>query len=335
MKTSLGIWALGLDGDALRPGRLPAAVGRRDDRASASAGPSTASGDLIDGYEFHYPQELNAENLDEVLRGARRARRVLHGDGPPPRSAVREGRARVARPGHARRGREANARRRRLLGRARRPLHHLAGDRGLQLPVPDAVPGELGVARRRDRPGRPALRGPRDLALPRAQELRAGDEDPHAQHRDDAARDPHAPRAGPRQRQGQHGLAAPAHERREPGRVRRAARRRGPARAPARELGLGHVRRRQHGRRDGVHGDARARGRAAPRRLRRQRRAPRLRPVPVHRGRDRGGSAQRAPVAVHRLRRREDRRCRAARGADARRTRCAPTSSCTRRSAPR
>ena len=65
--------------------------------------------------------------------------------------------------------------------------------------------------------------------------------------------------AGHRQRQGQHGLAAPDHERREPRRVRGAARRRGPARAPARELGLGHVRRRQHGRRDGVHGDARAR----------------------------------------------------------------------------
>ena len=42
--------------------------------------------------------------------------------------------------------------------------------------------------------------------------------------------------------------------------------RRGPARPPARELRLGHLRRRQHGRRDRVHGDARARGRAAPRR---------------------------------------------------------------------
>ena len=63
--------------------------------------------------------------------------------------------------------------------------------------------------------------------------------------------------------------------------------RRGPARAPARERRLGHVRRRQHGRDDPVHGDARARGRAAARRLRRQRRAARLRPLPVHRGRGR------------------------------------------------
>ena len=75
---------------------------------------------------------------------------------------------------------------------------------------------------------------------------------------------------GHRQRQGQHGLAAPDHERREPRRVRGAARGRGAARPPARELRLGHVRRRQHGRRDGVHGDARARARAAPRGLRRR-----------------------------------------------------------------
>ena len=45
---------------------------------------------------------------------------------------------------------------------------------------------------------------------------------------------------------------------------------RGAARPPARQLGLGHVRRRQHGRRDRVHGDARARARAAPRELRRR-----------------------------------------------------------------
>ena len=87
------------------------------------------------------------------------------------------------------------------------------------------------------------------------------------------------------ERQGQHGLAAPDHERRAPRRVRGAARGGGAARPPARELRLGHLRRRQHGRRDGVHGDARARGRAAARGLRRERRAARLRPLPVHRGR--------------------------------------------------
>ena len=43
-----------------------------------------------------------------------------------------------------------------------------------------------------------------------------------------------------------------------------------------------------------------------------ERRAARVRPVPVHRGRRRGGAAVGAPVAVHRRGRREDRRRRAA-----------------------
>ena len=46
-----------------------------------------------------------------------------------------------------------------------------------------------------------------------------------------------------------------------------------------------------------------------------ERRAARLRPLPVHGGRGRGGQAVGAPVALHRRRRREDRRRRAARGA--------------------
>ena len=85
------------------------------------------------------------------------------------------------------------------------------------------------------------------------------------------------------------------------GGVRGPAGRRGPARPPARELGLGHVRRRQHGRRDGVHGDARARARAAPLRLWAERRAPRLRPLSVYGGRGRRRAPERAPVAVHRV----------------------------------
>src|SRR5207248_72484 len=83
------------------------------------------------------------------------------------------------------------------------------------------------------------------------------------------------------------------------------------------ELRLGHVRRRQHGRRDGLHGDAGARARASPRRVRLERRAARLRSLPVHGGRRRGRAALGAAVALHRFRRREDRRRRAARGADA------------------
>ena len=66
-------------------------------------------------------------------------------------------------------------------------------------------------------------------------------------------------------------------------------------------------------------------------RLRRERRAARLRPLPLHRGRDRGSAPQRAPVAVHRRGRGADRRRSAPRGAGCRRTLSGPTSSCTRR----
>jgi xylose isomerase len=65
MKTSLGIWAFGPMVTRFVPGGLQ----------PQHAGETTAErvrraveglGDLIDDYEFHYPQELSAENLDEV-----------------------------------------------------------------------------------------------------------------------------------------------------------------------------------------------------------------------------------------------------------------------------
>src|SRR5690348_46674 len=65
MKTSLGIWALGTMATRFVPGGYQ----------PQWAGESTASkigraveglGDLMDGYEFHYPQEINADNLDEI-----------------------------------------------------------------------------------------------------------------------------------------------------------------------------------------------------------------------------------------------------------------------------
>jgi xylose isomerase len=68
MKTSLGIWAFGAMATRFNPGGYKPEL----------AGTSTATrvrtaveglGELIDDYEFHYPQELSEENLDEV-RGA-------------------------------------------------------------------------------------------------------------------------------------------------------------------------------------------------------------------------------------------------------------------------
>ena len=230
---------------------------------------------LIDDYEFHYPGELSRGQPRRGPRGARRPRHLLHRQRPARRPALRQGRPHLARRRRARDG-AARSRARPRTSPASWARTSSSGPGSRATTTRSRRPtARAGAADRGHRRGRRDLRRARRQALPRAQELRAGDEDPHAQHRDDAARHPQAAGPGDRQRPGQHGLAAPDHERREPGRVRRAAVRRGAARPPARQLRLGHVRRRQHGRRDRVHGDARARRRAAARELRRQRRAAR------------------------------------------------------------
>ncbi|HZC29622.1 MAG TPA: TIM barrel protein, partial [Gaiellaceae bacterium] len=65
MKTSLGIWALGpmvtrFVPDGYQPRRAGETTVDRVRRAVDGLG------DLIDGYEFHYPQELNEDNVDDV-----------------------------------------------------------------------------------------------------------------------------------------------------------------------------------------------------------------------------------------------------------------------------
>jgi xylose isomerase len=65
VKTSLGIWALGPMVTRFVPGgyqpeRRGESTAQRVERAVAGLG------DLIDGYEFHYPQELSADNVDDV-----------------------------------------------------------------------------------------------------------------------------------------------------------------------------------------------------------------------------------------------------------------------------
>ena len=266
--------------------------------------------------------------------GARRARHLLPRDGPPPRSAVRPRWPRLARAGRACGGRAAHGRRRGF--RRRRSARHFIiwpGIEGYNYPFQTPYKESWAWLVDGHRPGRPSVPGPRGLALPRAQELRAGDEDPHAQHRDDAARDPQAPRAGPRQRQGQHGLAAPDHERREPRpSTRRCSLPKGcsatSTRTPAgaRSTTTTWSARPRSWRRSSSPSSCAAPATGA-------RRAARLRPLPVHRGRGRGGRAKRAAVALHRRGRGADRRRGAARGADAEGRRRAPTSSSTRRSA--
>src|ERR687888_635141 len=65
MKTSLGIWALGPMVTRFVPGgyqpqRAGETTVERVQRAVEGLG------DLIDGYEFHYPQELNEDNVEEI-----------------------------------------------------------------------------------------------------------------------------------------------------------------------------------------------------------------------------------------------------------------------------
>jgi xylose isomerase len=65
MKTSLGIWALGpmitrFVPDGYQPDRSGEPVAEKVHRAVSGLG------DLMDDYEFHYPGELNRDNLDEV-----------------------------------------------------------------------------------------------------------------------------------------------------------------------------------------------------------------------------------------------------------------------------
>src|ERR671910_3893801 len=65
MKTSLGIWALGPMITRFVPGGYkPEYVGESTIERVRRA--VEGLGDLIDGYEFHYPQELNPDNLDDV-----------------------------------------------------------------------------------------------------------------------------------------------------------------------------------------------------------------------------------------------------------------------------
>ncbi len=95
MKTSLGIWALGPMVTRFVPGGYkPQRLG--ETTAARVREAVEGLGDLIDGYEFHYPQELSEENLDEV-RAALDGHDIYCGrDRPPPRSPLRPWRARLA-----------------------------------------------------------------------------------------------------------------------------------------------------------------------------------------------------------------------------------------------
>src|SRR5665213_2106205 len=65
MKTSLGIWAFGNMATRFNAaGYKPELTGQSTaEKVRTAVG---GLGDLIDDYEFHYPQELSPANLDDV-----------------------------------------------------------------------------------------------------------------------------------------------------------------------------------------------------------------------------------------------------------------------------
>src|ERR671919_161777 len=65
MKTSLGIWALGTMATRFVPGGYKPEYASETtvERVRRAVG---GLGELIDGYEFHYPGELSKDNLDDV-----------------------------------------------------------------------------------------------------------------------------------------------------------------------------------------------------------------------------------------------------------------------------
>ena len=65
MKTSLGVWALGTMVTRFVPGGYQPQYGS-ESTADRVARAVDGLGDLIDGYEFHYPQELSPDTLDDV-----------------------------------------------------------------------------------------------------------------------------------------------------------------------------------------------------------------------------------------------------------------------------
>ena len=67
MKTSLGIWAFGPMITRFVPGGYQPAHAYDAEPVAAKVHRAVEGlGDLIDGYEFHYPQELSHENLSDV-----------------------------------------------------------------------------------------------------------------------------------------------------------------------------------------------------------------------------------------------------------------------------
>ena len=96
MKTSLGIWAFGSMVTRFVPGGYkPERRARRQPHVYGEA--VEGLGDLIDGYEFHYPQELTRTTWTRSVRRWTVTTSTAS-QGHPPRFALRPRRPRIAGP---------------------------------------------------------------------------------------------------------------------------------------------------------------------------------------------------------------------------------------------
>ena len=193
MKTSLGIWALGADGDPVRARRLPAgarpeSTGEKVQRA-------------VDGLEragrrLRVPLSAASSARTTSTRCAPRSTATASTASPPActstRASARAGSPRST-PGSARRRAEITRAAADFAGELGAHFIIWPGIEGYNYPFQAPYP-RAGAADRGHRRGRRDLRGAGRQALPRAQELRARDEDPHGQHRDGAAHHPQAAR---------------------------------------------------------------------------------------------------------------------------------------------
>jgi len=90
MKTSLGIWAMGPMVTRFNPGGYKPELAARSTAEHVRVAVAGLEG-LIDDYEFHFPQELSDDNLDDVRAAPRAAtpapRRPRRPSGPSIKSS--------------------------------------------------------------------------------------------------------------------------------------------------------------------------------------------------------------------------------------------------------
>ena len=195
MKTSLGIWAFGSMVTRFVPGGYQPAARRRVDRRARAAGRRRAR---RPDRRLRVPLPAGAQRGQPSTRCARRSASTTSTasrDGPPPRPALRARRARLAgsTPRAPRRSRIAldGADFAGALG-----AHFILwpGIEGYNYPFQTPYAESWALVHRRRRPGRRACEEHGIMLFLEHKNSRAGDEDPDAEHRDDAARHPHAAR---------------------------------------------------------------------------------------------------------------------------------------------